>query len=523
MSSTAIAAAKIPDAQQPDFSARVEEFLAHHQRTIAITLCVFASLRILIFCAAFPLFNSTDEQVHFATVYEYAEGVPLSKDLPLLQPEVARICALYDSGEYMTPASIMSQHNLDAPIETLTQPLRDTRYARWMNYWSQQKNYESQSPPAYYALAGMWLKLGQGIGLTGWKLPYWVRFLNAALYFGFLWASYVFVQKMYRKRAFVCVGVLALLGVFPQDVFFGINRDVLSPLLGSLILLAFFWSLEKETSAVVPIALAGVLCGIAFLVDIANCVWVGALATVCYVRVRKVRNSAFIRREWLAAGLSLGVALLLPGLWMARNDHVIGDLTGSKGKMALFGWTAKSWNEILPHPIFTLHGVSYFLSQLTKTYWRGETFWYSIPMCWTAADVFYLVSTGLFLLAFFVYWRRSQPFSEAQKLSGLLSIYLIVSSVLFLAFLSLLFDFHQFPYPSRALPYFVSGRIIAGTLLPFAILYVLGFEYCAKMVVKRVHPIVPFTVCCLFLVTAEMVTSLKVFASPFNFFALWKI
>lgn len=133
-------------------------------------------------------------------------------------------------------------------------------------------------------------------------------------------------------------------------------------------------------------------------------------------------------------------------------------------------------------------------------------------------DAFYAVTSYLFLLVFAAYLIRNKAHS-LQKLSNIICAALIVLSVLFLAILSLLFDFHQCVYPSRALPYFVSGRIICGTLLPFAFAYSVGFEYLLKRFRSSLHPIIPFALLCLFVVIAQVVACSGVFLSQFNFFA----
>jgi len=68
------------------------------QRTLIIAaICGYAFLRILIFSAAFPLFNPLDEQDHFETVERYAHGYVPGSELPQTGPEMARLFAVYSS------------------------------------------------------------------------------------------------------------------------------------------------------------------------------------------------------------------------------------------------------------------------------------------------------------------------------------------------------------------------------------------------------------------------------------------
>src|SRR5260370_41124895 len=81
--------------------------------------------------------------------------------------------------------------------------------------------------------------------------------------------------------------------------------------------------------------------------------------------------------------------------------------------------------------------------------------------------------------------------NDLHRLWGFLSLYLVTASALFLAAISLPYDFHDCLYPSRLYPYFVSGRIISGTLLPFALLYTSGLEVLFMRVRPCIHPARP--------------------------------
>jgi hypothetical protein len=505
------------------FEDRIDVFLRRRQRTIVSGLVVFAAIRIFVFAAAFPLFNSTDELDHFATVYEYAHGIAPGKDLPLVGPELARVFALYNSGEYLTPQRTLQKFRVDVPIEQLPVELQERKYQYLFGYWLTQQNIEAQSPPVYYLVASAWYRLGEALGLKGWRLPYWVRFFNVLLYALFVWIAYAVTKRVYPESEFVCVAVPALLAVWPQDVFFGINRNVLSPLLAAAILLVLFRSTQKDRGSYVWLVGGGLLTGAAFLTDVSNVVWFGALAIIFFIRGAGSAKTGSASREFAAMGASAMAAVLSPILWMLHNRAVTGDVTGSTAKMAHLGWTVKAWRDMWQHPIFSPHGTYYFLTHLMRTYWRGEFFWHGDPMRWAVADGFYVWSSYLLCVVFAVYWIRQKRDGSLQWLNGLVSIYLLLASVLFLAGLSLLFDFHECFYPSRAYPYFVSGRIIAGTLLPFAMIYAVGFETLLRTIRERVHPIIPFAVCCLFIVLAEIVVSREVFRSPFNFYSLFKM
>jgi len=116
--------------------------------------------------------------------------------------------------------------------------------------------------------------------------------------------------------------------------------------------------------------------------------------------------------------------------------------------------------------------------------------------------------------------RRACSQGKSLRVNGLVSLYLLAVSILFLGAISLPFDFHECVYPSRQNPYFLSGRIICGTLLPFAVIYAGGFEFLWRPLRRYVHPIIPFAVICVLITGSEMLLRADVFHSAFNFFSL---
>ena len=115
-----------------------------------------------------------------------------------------------------------------------------------------------------------------------------------------------------------------------------------------------------------------------------------------------------------------------------------GDLTGSKAKLAYLGWTVKPWGDFWQHPIFALHGAGYFLREVILKYWRGELVWQGTPMRSAITDGFYLISTRLLITVFAVHVvgrneaEEHAPRERRLRFNGLVSLYLMVVSILFL-------------------------------------------------------------------------------------------
>jgi hypothetical protein len=513
---------------------REDAFVRTRVRQMAIALCILAALRILVFAAAFPLTNNTDEKLHFLTIRMYAQGQMPGKDLPPIDPEFARALLLYQSPEYGLSQEYLDRNGIVGPPYNLPPQARDAvlankfyseKLTRWLHYGF---NYEAQSAPFYYVVAGCWYRLGASLGFRDWGLAYWVRFLNPIAYALVLWFSYCFVRRVYPERTFLQVAVPAIIAVFPQDVFFGMNRDVISPVLAAAALLCLIRAVDAKPSRYGFLLAGSLLAGLGFLSDIPNCVLFGALAATLWIFIERSTESRG-RKVWVVSTSALAAGVL-PCLWILRNYIVMGDLLGGKAKEQNLGWTIKPFSDMVNHPLFSFVGSREFLLQLTSRFWHGEYVWHNSPMKSALADRFYVVSSFVFVVVFLVdlvIRRKSIP--TLQKLAGAQALFLVITSVGFLALISLPFDFNYCAYPSREYPYFVSGRIISGALLPFVLMYASGLELVTNLVRRWVSPfalrIMPYALLsCLvvFITISEVHVRSGVFASPYNFFALWR-
>ena len=129
--------------------------------------------------------------------------------------------------------------------------------------WGSEINFESSQPPLDHALAGVWWRIGKQIGLVGIQPLYWIRFLNAALLAIVVWLAYVAARTIAPERVDVRIGVPLLVAFIPQNVFYAMNNDVLSPLcFGALFLCVLQW---LRTNA--PSFLLGALTGLAVAAD----------------------------------------------------------------------------------------------------------------------------------------------------------------------------------------------------------------------------------------------------------------
>jgi hypothetical protein len=187
------------------------------------------------------------------------------------------------------------------------------------------------------------------------------------------------------------------------------------------------------------------------------------------------------------------------------------------------GWTPKSIGEYGNHPIFTPGGLLVFWRGLATTLWRGEFLWHRIPLASGPFDNFYFVSSTLLLLSFIAgsLLGGSRVSAETRSVA-MFCLAPFALSVALLILFSISYDFGTglFNYPSHESPYFAQGRLILGALVPFLIVYLSGLEsFLGWLRLSFIR--LPLLILMVDLVAiAEIVYSLDVFASQYNWYHL---
>ena len=93
-----------------------------------------------------------------------------------------------------------------------------------------------------------------------------------------------------------------------------------------------------------------------------------------------------------------------------------------------------------------------------------------------------------------------------------------LAAVAFLGFLSIIYDFQDCFYPSRAHPYFTSGRLMLGALIPFLLLYLYGLDRALCRVKNNwVRPLV-LAGMILFMLISEILIDWRLFPNANNWF-----
>lgn len=489
-----------------------------NERKWVLLLCLLAAVHTFIFSAAFPFFNDVDEQAHFDLALKYSHG-HIPRGLEPLSIESAQYLVLYSTSEYLTDPAQLIGGRFAPPLWTQSIPQTDPRFLAAAAEWHAKPSFEAAQPPLYYALAGAWWNLGHAFGFEGGHLLYWLRFLNVFFVAALVGLGYWAAKTIFPENYFLRLGVPALLAFMPQTAFYSIQNDVLSPLCFG----AAFVLLVKFLRAEIPGAGLGAAAGLAlaatFLVKLTNLPLLAVSALAVLVKIRQlVRAGKF--RPAAPAVLALALCAGLPMIaWLAWCKYFFGDWTGSAAKINYLGWTHKTFAEWWQHPIFTPDGAWTFLSQLTATFWQGEFWWHRQPLSIPAINALYVISSICFIgFAVCALFSRRWPAADAQRQALWLGLGCGVAAVAFLGFVSLIYDFHDCFYPSRLYPYFTSGRLILGALIPFLLLFLYGLDYLLQSVKNPwVRPAILLGMI-LFMLVSEIATDWTVFSSQYNWF-----
>lgn len=498
-------------------SGESKTFVVANERVLILLLCVAVAVRVLIFSAAFPFFSNIDEDLHFDLIAQYSH-VQAPRGFDRLKEEALNWIVPYASPEFLSPPERFSDGKFPAPLWKQPWSKVEPEIAATRAAWSTEINFESSQPPLYYALAGLWWGIGKHIGLIGIESLYWIRFLNAALMAIVVWLGYVAARTIAPERFDLRLGVPLLLAFIPQNVFYAMNNDVLSPLCFGVLFLCVLRWLRTDAPSFLLGALTGLAIAATCLTKLSNLPLVAVAPAVIVAR-----STAIILRTPRAGLIALAAliscAAIPIGIWMLWTKSHFGDLTGATAKIALLGWTRKPFGDWWQHPIFTLRGVWIFWSDLIASFWRGEVSWHDRPLRWRGADGFYAVSSLLLLAAAIAGLRKHAGLSAFQRQAIGSAILIFLAGVMFLALLSIQFDFGNCINPSREHPYFTSGRLLSGALIPFAVVCVYGVSWVCRRI-STALPLILLGLIVVFMTISEILVNRVVFVSEHNWFHL---
>ena len=498
----------------------VESFVRKYEVLIICVLCLLAGARVFLFSAAFPFFNNVDEQLHLDTVCKYSQG-HIPHGIEHISAESARLMVMNETLEYFSPPEVFPGGKFPPPLWRFSRKEISARFEYRFSRWLGMTNHECTQPPLYYSLAGGWYKLGKVIGLKGGQLLFWIKFLNIPICIFLVWLSYKFVKRFLSPDPYLLLGLPALVAFMPQDTFYAITNDVLTPLVFGA---AFYFLLDTyltKSRGYLWHALAGLLTAAAVLNKYTNLPILLVLVVICVLKLRRAKTDGTLRIELARTSLCVVVAALPIALWFARNQAAMGSFTGTSAFAAFLGWSRKPFLQWFDNPIFSFSGFADFWSDVLPGFWRGEFIWYGERVALKAFDVFYWLSSSAFILAFAInlFRRRSKKFDPLNFVAAL-SLFVFAMSVVMMIGMSLPYDFGRCMAPSRERPYFTAGRLISGTFIPFAAMYLGGLEIIFSSLKMRSLRSLALIVILAAIIIDEIVLSLSVFKSQFNWYHL---
>ena len=437
------------------------------EAALVAVFCALAALRVFVFGAAFPFFNNVDEQAHVDLVYKYARG-HMPAGLETFDRDAILSILLYSSPEYLSPPGFLTPQSMPEPVwrRLANDPKRDQVLDTYAQKLLKNVNHESTQPPLYYMAAGAWFRIGEALGLRDGTVLYWIRFMNVPLALLLTWIAYVFARTFFPEDSFLRLGLPLLAAFMPTDTFYSVNNDVLLPIVGGAAMLCLLRIARGDSKGYGFHVVAGLL--------VASCLMV-KLSSVAIVPVAVAAVFFGVRRQWAKAASLLAAAAVVPVVWGARNVWLVGDVTASAAKLTRLHWTVKPFGSLWNHPIFSFGGVATYWQETMARFWRGEFEWGQTPMAVHGVDFFYGVSSAVFFLAFagaLVIKRKTLP--RDQQVVGWLNVAVVLLSLLFLAAISVRYDFDGCVNPSSAHPFVTSGRLALAAWIPFTALYLGG-------------------------------------------------
>jgi hypothetical protein len=447
------------------------------ERKLILLFSAIAAVRVFTFSAVFPFFNNVDEQAHVDLVMKYARG-DVPRDLGHFSAEAAYYLALYGTPEYFTAPQQFATGEFPQPNWMLPVDNRHNVVEVTKTWWESHENHESGEPPLYYVIAGAWLNLGRASGIKGGWLLYWIRFLNVFVAAALVWVGFTAAKLVFPDRQFAQLGVPLLLAVWPQSVFYSVQSDVLSPLYFGVAFAGLVKLLQAELPSL-PLAIwTGLALAATCLVKTSNLPLLAVGSMVVGLKVRQLAPTRRLRAN-IGSLSALVLSTTLPiALWFAWSYHTFGDLTATGSKIEFLGWTRKPVGNWWPHPIFSLHGLNEFWPELIASFWRGEFIWHGQRLSSALADRFYWISSALAIgLATLSLLPCLAKVTYLQRQSLWLALLSFAALVVFVALLSIAFDFGGCVYPSREHPYFTSGRLLGAAAIPFFLLYARALDW----------------------------------------------
>ena len=491
-----------------------------NERKIILLLCLLAAAHVFVFAAALPFFNTVDEQMHLDLVVNYSQ-CHIPRQITPPNAEALPFMTIYGTPEYLRTAA--EQLTNPVPPPPWKRPMAEVReklVAKSAAYRNRFQNYEAAQPPLYYTAAGVWWRLGKLLGLDGAPLLYWLRFLNLPLVAALVWLGWLAAKKVFPENFFIRLAVPAFIAFLPQPAFYAINNDIFSPLAfgAAFVLLLVFWAAEIPSAR--QAAATGLALAAAYLTKTSNIPLLAGAGIFIALKIFQLARNGKLQPSASALWF-LFVCAGLPVIgWMAWCKTNFGDLTGTATKIQLLNWTDKPFSEWFHHPIFTVSGFWFFLKENLTTFWQGELLWHRQPLALPAVSLIYVLATlALLALALTTLLKRPILSFNPQRVALWFAFAVLAAAFAFYGLLSIKYDFQDCFYPSREHPFFTSGRLLLGMLIPILLLLATGLDLALKKLGGQARFAV-LAALVLLILANEIAMDWQLFLNEYNWFHL---
>jgi hypothetical protein len=363
------------------------------------------------------------------------------------------------------------------------------------------------------------LAFGKSLRISRWLFALWPSLFDIFLVAALVWLGYCAARLIFPENLFLRLSVPALLAFIPQTAFYSIDNDVLSPLCFGAAFICLVHLLRAQVPTVRLTIATGLALAATLLTKMTNLPLILVSMGAVLFKIWSLWKTGKLRIALPPITLLVLIAGLIAGGWMAWTKYNFGDFTGASVKGKHLGWTLKPFSEWWHHPIFTPRGTWTFLSHLLATFWRGEFWWHLRPLSLPWADLIYAISSlGLVALALVNFHFTERNHQSISRQALWLAFWSFSVTVAFFGFSSIIYDFGNCPNPSREYPYFVSGRLMLGTLIPFVLLFLYGFDCALKMIKNKWTKPLILAGMILSMLVLETVIDWPVFSNPYNWF-----
>jgi hypothetical protein len=490
-----------------------------HERKFVLLLCLLGAIHVFIFSAAFPFFNNVDEVQHFDLVLKYAHGGAPRK-MENISTDSANYVALMNSYAYFGVPALFPNGKLPAPLWTEPDEQKEQDLAEKSAGWQRLPNYEVSQAPLYYALVGLWWYAGQWLGFHDGRLLYWLRFFNVILVAALIWCAYITARTVFPENPFMQLGVPALPALIPQTAFYSIGNDTLSAVCFGVTFIFLLKWLFSEKPSILLGALTGLAFAATYLSKTTNLPLLVVVSAAIFIKIcQDARQHKFrTNSPALAAFLCCAEPPII--CWIIWCKSNFGDLTGTIIKTQFLGWTIKPLTDWWQHPIFTPCGFWKFLDGNLATFWQGEFVWHHKPLVLPGTSAIYTIfSLVLLVAALPALLPRFSNINPRQCYALRLSLACFTAALGFFALISIIYDFGDCIYPSRINPYFTSGRLLLGTLIPFSLLFIFGMDRALNRL-GNAAKFIALTMMASAILALEIATDWPVFSNEYNWFHL---